>query len=129
MGSYLIDTNVAIDLLGGLLPTKAIAWLDRHISDKVICMSVINEIELLGFNALPHEVQDMQDLVNNVSVLELTREVVNRTIALKKVKKMKLPDAVVAATALVHNLTLISRNKADFNNILGLTCLDPYTDI
>lgn len=42
---------------------------------------------------------------------------------------MKLPDAVVAATVLVHNLTLISRNTVDFRNIHGLTCLDPYTDI
>ncbi len=124
-----MDTNVSIDLLGGLLPAKTTAWLDSHILNKDICMSVINEIELLGFNALPNEVQDMQDLVNNVIILELTRYIVNRTIALKKIKKMKLPDAVVAATALVHNLTLISRNKADFKNIVGLTCLDPYTDI
>lgn len=129
MGTYLMDTNVSIDLLGGLLPTSVVNWLDRHIADKEICISVINEIELLGFDALPNEVQDMQDLVNNTIIFELTRDIVNQTIALKKIKKIKLPDAVIAATALVHNLTLISRNKSDFKNITGLNCLNPYTDI
>lgn len=124
-----MDTNVSIDLLGGLLPTSVVNWLDRHIADKEICISVINEIELLGFDALPNDVQDMQDLVNNTIIFELTRDIVNQTIALKKIKKIKLPDAVIAATALVHNLTLISRNKSDFKNITGLNCLNPYTDI
>lgn len=86
-------------------------------------------LKLLGFNSPPQAAQDLQDLVNNVTILELTRDIVNQTIALKKMKKIKLPDAVVAATALVHNLTLISRNTIDFKNISGLTCLDPYTDI
>ena len=53
----------------------------------------------------------------------------NETIALRKIQKIKLPDAIIAATALVHNLTIISRNTSDFKNITGLTCLDPYTDI
>ena len=129
MGAYLIDTNVGIDLLGGLLPPNAVTWLDVHILSNDISISVINEIELLGFQTSPQDAQDLQDLVDNVSVLDLTRDIVNQTIALKKVKKIKLPDAVVAATALVYKLTLISRNKEDFKSIAGLTCLDPYTDI
>lgn len=40
--------------------------------------------------------------------------------------KTKLPDAIIAATALVHNLTIISRNTADFKNIEGLKVLDLY---
>jgi predicted nucleic acid-binding protein len=129
MGSYLIDTNTVIDLLGGLLPPHVISWLDSPILAKDIHVSVINEIELLGFNSSPQETQDLQDLINNATVLELKRDIVNRTILLKKIKRIKLPDAIIAATALVHNLTIISRNTSDFKNITGLTCLDPYTDI
>ena len=129
MGTYLMDTNVGIDLLGGLLSSKVIKWLDNQILESNISISVINEIELLGFNTTLDEAQDLQDLINNVIVIELSRDVVNQTIQLKKIKKMKLPDAIIAATALVHNLTIVSRNKSDFKNIDGLKCIDPYTDI
>ena len=50
MGTYLMDTNVGIDLLGGLLSSKVIKWLDNQILESNISISVINEIELLGFN-------------------------------------------------------------------------------
>lgn len=129
MGTYLMDTNVGIDLLGGLLSSKVIKWLDNQILESNISISVINEIELLGFNTTLDEAQDLQDLINNVIVIELSRDVVNQTIQLKKIKKMKLPDAIIAATALVHNLTIVSRNKSDFKNINGLKCIDPYVDI
>jgi predicted nucleic acid-binding protein len=41
-------------------------------------------------------------------------------------KKLKLGDAIIAATALEHNLALITRNIADFRNIAGLRVLDPH---
>ena len=82
-----MDTNVGIDLLGGLLPPNVVTWLDTHILANDICISVINEIELLGFNAPPQATEDLQDLVNNVIVLELARDVINNTIALKKSKR------------------------------------------
>jgi len=49
-----------------------------------------------------------------------------KTIDLRKSKKIKLGDAIIAATALVHNLILISRNTADFINIEGLDIIDPH---
>jgi predicted nucleic acid-binding protein len=49
-----------------------------------------------------------------------------QTIAIRKSNKTKLPDAIIAATALVNELTLITRNTADFKNITGLNLLDPY---
>lgn len=128
MGTYLMDTNVGIDLLDGHLPNNAAIWLDNHIFTGNIAISVINKIELLGFNLSPLSYQNLQNLVNTVQVLSLSDAIVSETIALRKLKKIKLPDAIIAATALVHNLTLISRNKTDFKNIPNLICLDPYTD-
>jgi toxin FitB len=129
MGSFLMDTNAGIDLLDGRLPQNAAIWLDNQLSAGNVVISVINKIELLGFNAPSTVTLALESLVNNVDVLALSDNVVNQTIALKKIKRIKLPDAIIAATALVHNLTIISRNTSDFKNISGLTCLDPYTDI
>jgi hypothetical protein len=40
---------------------------------------------------------------------------------------MKTPDAIIAATAIVHGLTLLSRNLKDFTSIQGLMVIDPHT--
>ncbi|MBC7448068.1 MAG: hypothetical protein H7330_08420 [Hymenobacteraceae bacterium] len=53
--------------------------------------------------------------------------VVQETIRLRRLHRRKRPDAIIiAATALVHRLTLITRNVADFRAIAGLTVLDPH---
>jgi toxin FitB len=124
-----MDTNAGIDLLDGRLPIKAAIWLDNHVLSENIAISVINKIELMGFNMSTQSYTKVQALVNTVDILNLTDTIVNETIALRKINKIKLPDAIIAATALVHNLTLISRNKKDFKAIAGLTCIDLYTDI
>ena len=129
MGTYLMDTNAGIDLLDGRLPLNAATWLDNLLVSGDISISVINKIELLGFDSPPSVTIALEGLVDATTIIGLNDNIVTQTIALKKIKRIKLPDAVVAATALVHNLTLISRNKADFRGKKGLTCLDPYTDL
>lgn len=56
----------------------------------------------------------------------LVKVIAAKTIEIRQKYKTKLPDAIIAATALVHNLTIISRNTADFKNIEGLKVLDLY---
>jgi predicted nucleic acid-binding protein len=58
--------------------------------------------------------------------LDLTSNVVDVSIDIRKKNKTKLPDAIIAATALVYDLVLISRNVSDFKNIEGLQLVDPY---
>ncbi|MFM9836651.1 MAG: PIN domain-containing protein [Cyclobacteriaceae bacterium] len=52
--------------------------------------------------------------------------IIEKTIELRKTHKTKLPDAIIAATAIVYDLTLISRNTSDFKNIEGLKVIDPH---
>ena len=40
--------------------------------------------------------------------------------------KIKLPDAIIAATALVHNLTLLTRNEKDFSKISNVEITNPW---
>jgi predicted nucleic acid-binding protein len=62
-------------------------------------------------------------------ILPLADDVVDKTIEIRRNQKIKLPDAVIAATAMIHNYTLISRNDEDFRHISGLKYLNPFTDI
>lgn len=55
------------------------------------------------------------------------RKFVKRALPIRqKYKKLKLPDAIIAATAAVHNLSLISRNLSDFAFIKEITVIDPF---
>lgn len=123
---YLIDTNVAIEYVGETLPEKSLAMLDRIIDDQYF-LSVINQIELLGYtNITQYEEEKFQELVKSATIFNLNNEIVNETIKLRQLNKIKLPDAIIAATALLKNLTIISRNTKDFNKIDRLKVINPY---
>lgn len=59
-------------------------------------------------------------------VLGIDDKVVEQTIRICKSQKIKLPDAIIAATASVYDFSLITRNTSDFKNIQGLKLLNPW---
>ena len=60
--------------------------------------------------------------------LELNAEIVERAITLRQQRKMGLGDAIIAATALVHGLTLMTRNMDDFKHVAGLDLNNPFAE-
>jgi predicted nucleic acid-binding protein len=119
---FLIDTNVLLEYIGKVLPPSSNITVDKIISED-FNISVINRIEVLGHPSANKDIIDFLDLAKQY---ELTKAIVDQTIALRKVHKIKLPDAVIAATAIFYNLTLVSRNTKDFENINGLEVINPY---
>lgn len=90
-------------------------------------ISIINKIELLGFKDIStDEEQNFHKLINASTILNLTDDIVTKTIEVRKQFKIKLPDAIIAATALTHNLTIVTRNTKDFEKIKGVEILNPY---
>ncbi len=123
---YLIDTNAVIDYLGSKLPASGMDFMNTVI-DAVPNVSVVSKIEVLGFNAPEQHYKTLSDFINDATVLDLTNNVVEASIEIRKKHKTKLPDAIIAATALVYDLVLISRNISDFKNIDGLKVIDPHS--
>ena len=124
---YLFDTNTVIYYLNGSLPTAALTRLNTIVdSDPII--SVVTKMETLGFDFKIIEEQEvMETFINGSTVLPIDDNIVDKTIEIRKRKKMKLPDAIIAATALIHNLVIISRNTSDFKSIAGLSVIDPHS--
>jgi predicted nucleic acid-binding protein len=122
---YLIDTNAVIDYLGEKLPASGMVFMNGVIDD-VPLVSVVTKIEVLGFNAPTEHYQLLKDFMNDATLFGLTDEIIDASIEVRKNHKTKLPDAIIAATALVKGLTIISRNTKDFQNIEGLKCINPY---
>jgi len=123
---YLIDTNAVIDLVAGKLPVTGEDWLENVLITEDVYLSIMSKIEMLGFNGPKEEMEALTDFAASVTVLSLSEVVADKSIWVRKQKKIKLPDAVIAATALVHNLTIISRNTKDFSDIPGLEVVNPY---
>lgn len=64
--------------------------------------------------------QFLEDFVINTNIYELLEDIIEETIRLRKQIKIKIPDAIIAATALTNNMTLITRNTNDFTGIVNL---------
>lgn len=120
---YLTDTNIIIDFMGNLIPESPKTLVAEIIDDQPY-ISIVNKIELLGFSNVPREIVEF---VETAQIIELTEEVVGRTISLRKKHKIKLPDAIIAATCLVHDLRLITRNEGDFDQVEGLVLFNPWS--
>jgi predicted nucleic acid-binding protein len=89
-------------------------------------ISVIVQIEVLRFNDIPDNEKTLSDFISSCIIHPLTGAVAQRTIEICKQSNIKLPDAVIAATALIENCTLVTRNTNDFKNIPGLPLLNPW---
>jgi len=88
-------------------------------------ISVITHIELLSNKNIPSdEWKQIQDFIQIAVIYELKKEIVEQTIILRQDYKIKTPDAIIAATALVHNRKLITRNISDSKNIPDLIVVD-----
>lgn len=128
--SYLLDTNTVIYYLDGALSEKALDFIEHSLDETGSHISIISKIELLGWQAPTLEaMQKVEAFVGDSSIVPLVDVVADKTIDLRRKFKVKLPDAVIAATALIYDYTLISRNDDDFKKITGLKYINPFKDI
>jgi predicted nucleic acid-binding protein len=119
---FLIDTNTLIDAQMRKLPEKGLRFLADAI-DKEFTVSFITYIEFLGYkNATKATV----DFISTADVVEINRNIIDVCIALRKELRIKLPDAIIGATALAGNYTIVTNNEKDFVHIKGLKIINPH---
>jgi predicted nucleic acid-binding protein len=104
----LYDTNILIDYLNGI---KAARTEISGASDPAI--STITWIEVMA--GVPPAVGDaVRRFLATFRQLAVTPEVAERAVAIRRAVKMKLPDAIILATAQEDGRTLVTRNTKDF---------------
>lgn len=116
--SYLFDTNIVIYYFDGLTADDAL----HQLFAECFKISVITKIEFLGWGAFasdPRLYSQARAFIGHAQVFDLSAEIVEQTIRLRQQFKTKTPDALIAATALVNDLTVITHNTSDFMR-LGL---------
>jgi predicted nucleic acid-binding protein len=124
--SYLFDTNILIYLLNDQLPQFARDFIIDAIQDQAT-ISVITRIEILGWSGHSDPVpKAVTDLLQQVLEQELTEPIIQESIQLRRQNTLKLPDAIIAATARHLQVPLVTRNIEDFQNITNLTLINPF---
>ena len=116
----LIDTNIAIGYIGNRLSIQAMDKLDDLFNSQYN-LSVINQIELLGYPNLEKiEEEKFKLFINHSFIHQIDDKTIEKTIEIRKKHRIKLPDAIIAATCLVNGLDILTLNVKDFENIEGL---------
>ena len=124
---YTWDTNTVIYYLQNGLPPAGEELIDHILDSHQPVISVITEMELLCYrSASANEITLLSTFISNSAIYPLDEPVKLKAIEIRKSYRLKLPDAIIAATALVNNYILISRNGADFNKITELKIIDPF---
>jgi len=105
--SVVLDTSIAIDILGGDERAAAL------VQGALVYVSVITRVELLSVaKARTHSPEAAMAFLADCKVVQFTDEIQDTTIRLRKAYKLKLPDAAIAATAAWLNARLITADGA-----------------
>lgn len=106
--NWLLDTNVVIGLLKGHKPALDLAE-DVQLDLRRIAVSQITRMELLGFQSLDASEEDhIRRFLECCHVLLLDEQIEDLAIRIRRSTGLKLPDAIIAATSIVKNLTLLT---------------------
>jgi len=125
MGQYLIDTNVISDFFSASLPVRGMQFMDFVIDD-IPNISVISQIELLCWKTDTIKEQQVKDFIADSVIFNIKANIIAHCVSIRRNKKVKTPDAIIAATAMAHGYTLITNNERDFANITGLNIINPH---
>lgn len=125
---YLLDTNTAIYFLKNSLPENGKSFLLEKIIAKEVAISFITQIELLSYPSISdNEIKAIKSFINLITVIWPNDYLVDITITIRKKYSLKIPDAIIAATAQKNNLKLITANIKDFIKLTTVEIVNPLT--
>lgn len=125
MADFLVDTNILIYHTRG--SSRSTEFLADLISRSSFFISILTEIEFLGWDKhTPEGFEKCKKLIETARIYPVNEAVATRAIELKRKTRIKLADAVIAATAIEQGLNLATRNTEDFKAVEGIVVFNPF---
>jgi predicted nucleic acid-binding protein len=115
MAELLVDTDVFVDHIRGASPLKV--GLHR------LSYSVVTRCELFAGRSAQEE--SLRLLLSPFAELPVDRAIAERAGRIRRATDIRTPDALIAATAIEHDLGLVTRNAADFSRVAKLKLVAP----
>ena len=120
----LLDSNIII-----YATQPEHSFLLEMMRDRYVFVSTITKVEVLGYHKLTTtERSSLENFFRNTFQLPVTAPIIDRAIHIRQKRKIGLADSLIAATALVHSVLLVTRNTVDFIWIPDLQVLNPFQD-
>lgn len=117
----LVDSNIII--YGS---QAGYQYIRDYLATQDVAISKITLIEVLGYHLLEKgEKIKLEKILSACYQLDIDDQLIQKSIALRQQKKISLGDSIIAATALHHQLMLITANEVDFNWIPDLKIRNP----
>jgi len=125
MDRYLIDNNVISNYFSNAFSERSTNFL-ADIIDRVPNLSVITKIEALSW-VCPNVAKEniVRIFVNSSNIIALSDGIVDKCIEIRRNHKIKTPDAIIAATAILNDFTLLT-SDSDFDPIPNLKIINPF---
>ena len=122
---WLLDTNVWIDAHAGRTDARRVFDQARKLQGAWLGVSSVTKVEVLGYGGLTStDEQALRSLLSHFEEVPITSSIIEEAIRVRREHRMKTPDAIIAATALIQQTALVTRNTRDFKKIAGLRLLD-----
>lgn len=119
--NVLLDSNIIIYLV-----TDKNAELIKFLENHELYCSVMSYVEVLGFHKLDEKDRnDFERFFTEITLLPADFGIIKRATKIRQSRSVSVSDAIISATAIENNLTLITRNVRDFRKITGLEIIDP----
>ena len=105
----LFDTNILIDYLGGIVLAR-----DELARYQEPAISIVSWMEVL-IGAEPEVEPATRRFLSRFTIVEIDRAVAERAVIIRRNNRIRLPDAIIQASAEVHSMLLVTRNTRDFD--------------
>ena len=101
-------------------------FLKTLVFDRNNAISAITKIEVLGFpNLSTKDITYFEHVLNRLNVHPVSSVIIDKAVELKQEKQMGVQDAIIAATAWLYGIELVTRNSDDFKHINEITISNP----
>jgi len=113
---FLLDTNIIIYYFDGIIEDDKI----DNILKESFNISIITKIEFLSWQRFREDEglkEKALNFISNANVYELTDTIADKVIEIRQQYKIKTPDAIIGATALIHGFDMVTNNIDDFKRL------------
>lgn len=120
MGKVILDSNILIYYVNGDINLERNFFRENR-----VIISVITEMEVLGYNITEIEENTYRRVFKKLEIIQISNAIVESVIQIRRNFKIKLPDAIIAATCLENKAALMTANTKDFSKIPDLKLINP----